>query len=188
MSEYGLRYYADHAEKARANARTYYRTHPEECREASRKQRVEKPEKVRAATRKWALAHVAEKAEYRKEYCETHREERHVYTKKYLHTPHGKEIMRLSNQKRAHQRRAAGKLDIKAFYAKCAGLNWYCQICDKELSKETATVDHIVPVSQGGTNVIENLQPLCRSCNSRKGTYSMEEMFILVEKQKEGVI
>jgi hypothetical protein len=31
------------------------------------------------------------------------------------------------------------------------------------------TVDHIVPVTQGGTNDQSNLQTVCRRCNSRKG-------------------
>lgn len=36
-------------------------------------------------------------------------------------------------------------------------------------ARKNLTVDHIHPVSKGGTNDPENLQTLCRSCNSRKG-------------------
>lgn len=36
-------------------------------------------------------------------------------------------------------------------------------------SRRHLTVDHVVPVSKGGTDDRANLQTLCRSCNSRKG-------------------
>lgn len=36
------------------------------------------------------------------------------------------------------------------------------------------TVDHVVPLSRGGTGYIDNIQPLCRSCNSWKGTRTVD--------------
>lgn len=44
-----------------------------------------------------------------------------------------------------------------------------CQVCQAPGGIVELTVDHIVPVSAGGTNDQTNLQTLCRSCNSRKG-------------------
>jgi 5-methylcytosine-specific restriction endonuclease McrA len=34
---------------------------------------------------------------------------------------------------------------------------------------ERLTIDHVVPLSQGGTDNIHNLQLLCRACNTAKG-------------------
>lgn len=39
----------------------------------------------------------------------------------------------------------------------------------KELIKDEATLDHIIPLVAGGTNADDNLRVLCRSCNSSKG-------------------
>lgn len=42
-----------------------------------------------------------------------------------------------------------------------------CKLCG---STTDLTIDHIIPLSKGGDNVLENYQILCRSCNSKKGT------------------
>ncbi|MDC5271856.1 HNH endonuclease [Acinetobacter baumannii] len=45
--------------------------------------------------------------------------------------------------------------------------NFTCLYCE---STSDLTIDHIVPVSCGGGDEVENLQTLCRVCNARKGT------------------
>jgi 5-methylcytosine-specific restriction endonuclease McrA len=48
--------------------------------------------------------------------------------------------------------------------------NYRCQMCGVT-AKDGATleIDHIYPVSKGGTNEPDNLQVLCRDCNAGKG-------------------
>lgn len=41
--------------------------------------------------------------------------------------------------------------------------------CVKCETHKNLTIDHIVPVSRGGENTVENMQTLCHSCNSSKG-------------------
>ena len=51
--------------------------------------------------------------------------------------------------------------------ALCALYNHRCLCCRR---KRPLTKDHVIPVVFGGSDDIDNLQPLCQSCNSRKHT------------------
>ena len=44
---------------------------------------------------------------------------------------------------------------------------WRCKKCD-DLLNESYEVDHIKPLSKGGTNELKNLAALCRNCHGRK--------------------
>lgn len=67
---------------------------------------------------------------------------------------------------------------LKEYDYKCA----YCGISEIELLKITGmglTIDHIIPISKGGTSNIDNLQPLCKKCNCRKSNKLLKVKLIL---------
>ena len=47
--------------------------------------------------------------------------------------------------------------------------NYRCRMCGKGDEDYDLQIDHIKPVSKGGTNDMNNLQTLCEDCNKEKG-------------------
>lgn len=46
--------------------------------------------------------------------------------------------------------------------------NYNCAYCGKQLTRFTATLDHVTPLTAGGDNSADNLVTACLQCNSRK--------------------
>lgn len=75
-----------------------------------------------------------------------------------------------------HKRRArviggGGSYTLAEWEALCAKYGHLCLRCGEH---KPLTVDHVIPISKGGSNDISNLQPLCRSCNARKSVKSTD--------------
>jgi len=49
-----------------------------------------------------------------------------------------------------------------------------CLMCHRQEPEILLTPDHVVSVSNGGTNALTNIQPLCESCNSKKHRLSFD--------------
>ena len=70
---------------------------------------------------------------------------------------------------------------------------YICQYCGDDVSRKTATLDHVLPVSHGGKTTFENTVTACGPCNANKGNNKKivpkvkpfkPTYFQLVEKRK----
>jgi len=75
------------------------------------------------------------------------------------------------NNYRTRKTKAGGEFTDYEWESLCEQYKYRCLSCGK---KTKLTADHIIPVSKGGTSNIDNIQPLCKSCNSSKGTKSTD--------------
>lgn len=44
----------------------------------------------------------------------------------------------------------------------------FCIYCKCELNSETLTLEHVIPLWQGGKHSLENIEPCCYECNQAK--------------------
>ena len=103
------------------------------------------------------------------------------YLPKWRQTDKGREVMRTAakefhrknphkNAEYRHNRDAmllgnGGTFTADEWQSLCEFYGNRCLCCGES---KPLTVDHVIPLSKGGVNSIDNIQPLCYSCNSRK--------------------
>lgn len=56
-----------------------------------------------------------------------------------------------------------------------------CAYCSAELSENQIQLDHIMPLSKGGSHTIDNFAISCKSCNCSKGNKTLDEFIIYKE-------
>lgn len=89
-----------------------------------------------------------------------------AYRKRYRQENRHK-IRTFAAKRRAISRNAGGEMSASQWAALQAQYEYRCLCCG--MQDVNLTIDHVVPLSKGGTNLIDNIQPLCKSCNCRKG-------------------
>jgi 5-methylcytosine-specific restriction endonuclease McrA len=87
----------------------------------------------------------------------------------------GKSLLRdypavCSTNRRARIKGCEGKYTVEEWEALKKAYNFTCPACGEKEPEISLTADHIIPVKFQGSNTIDNIQPLCLSCNSSKKT------------------
>lgn len=170
-----------HREILSAKQKKYYQENKPKCIEYSREYIKAHPEKAKKYHSRHYQSHKAEHAEYQK----ARREKYNAYNRKYYNanlekvkTSKHKTYLKRKGQAlqewrnyRARKQNAEGKFTKAEWEQTKDKYGNRCLCCG---STESLTADHIVPLKLGGTNYISNIQPLCKSCNSRKGAKVMD--------------
>ena len=63
-------------------------------------------------------------------------------------------------------------------------LSFYNNVCLACGSDKNITIDHVIPLILGGQHTINNVQPLCKSCNSKKSTKIIDYRKTKIHGQK----
>lgn len=74
----------------------------------------------------------------------------------------------IKNSRNRKKRNAEGFHTFEEWENLKEKFNFTCLVCSKKEPEIQLTEDHIIALSRGGNNYIDNIQPLCRSCNSKK--------------------
>jgi 5-methylcytosine-specific restriction endonuclease McrA len=126
-------------------------------------------------------------------YYDEHRMEILSERRLYNQTPYAKERMskagklyRATDKGKAVHSAVEGKRRAIARETETEDLSWYyiaireselvsCHICGKQLPGNECHIDHIIPLSRGGTHTLGNLAPACPVCNRTKSNGTLEE-------------
>lgn len=70
------------------------------------------------------------------------------------------------------------QLLIELYGSVCQG-STYCKRRGEKLEPRNIEIDHIIPTSRGGNNILLNLRPLCQDCNRTKGNMFTDDPFAI---------
>ena len=173
----GLRVYCIQCHKK------YYKTNKKRISKVAKAYRERNKEQIRKQQKEWRRQNVAAIKARKRAYYIKHRERILQHKSDYEKTPKGKLCKaRAQHRRRVKSQQSPATLTASQWENIISTQGNCCNICGCSFTESPPTKDHIIPVSKGGGLTKENVQALCRSCNSSKGakiTTKMGESFQL---------
>jgi 5-methylcytosine-specific restriction endonuclease McrA len=79
------------------------------------------------------------------------------------------------SERRARKAASGGTITLEAWKIRCHAFHYQCYLCGEQLDERTVTMDHVMPLSRGGSHTIENVAPACGFCNCSKHNLTVTE-------------
>jgi len=152
-------YYQANLDQERQKDRAYREANRELLRQRDRIRKETKREAINARTRELRrlIPEKAEKDRARsRAWQKAHPDKFRVISKTAFHA------------RRARERNAPGRFSYQEWESLKVQYDYTCLCCGRQEPEVKLTPDHVIPLARGGSNGIENIQPLCLRCNSRK--------------------
>jgi 5-methylcytosine-specific restriction endonuclease McrA len=137
--------------------------------EYGRTWRRDNPEYMKRYNEAYRQAHPEYMREYREKNADKARERARAYAQS-----HPTERAIHEEKRRARKLQADGAFTHQEWEALCEYYGYCCLRCGGRVPEIKLTVDHVIPLSKGGSNSIDNIQPLCYSCNMSKRTKAID--------------
>lgn len=165
MSKKARIYREANLEKERERLRNYRENNKEKERESRRKARERNIDKVRESDRKYRALNLEKVRETVRKWRENNIEKARERNRKWQ-KDNADKAKAILHRYRTQKAGNGGSFTEKEWQALCMKYDYRCLHCGEQ---KKLTADHVIPVAKGGTSNIENIQPLCGSCNSSKG-------------------
>ena len=124
--------------------------------------------------KQWHQDNRDKKLEYDKQWYEANKEQR----KQYYQSPQGQvAIFNGYQRRRAKQEQQGTGITKDQWSEMMSFFDWKCAYSGETLTKDTRSIDHIVPLNSNGDNMIWNCVPMTRSLNSSKNDKDMLEWY-----------
>jgi 5-methylcytosine-specific restriction endonuclease McrA len=137
---------------------------------ASSRYRSAHPQRVKESNRSQRIIHRRRNLAYGASYREQNKESRALYNQKWNRSNRARKARNAANYK-ARKLNAAGCNTFEQVAARVAYYGWRCYLCGRKYE----ALDHVIPLSKGGSNWPANLRPICKRCNSSKKDRTLTE-------------
>ena len=167
-------WYADNKKKRRSSARNWYINNRERVNQATTDRRRLNPEKARESRKRYYETHKDEiKAKEHKRFSEN--KERSALLHRIWRKSHKEYSAIWARRYRARKFSAEGSHSIKDVSLILKNQSYKCWWCGKSVKSKKYHVDHIIPLSKGGSDNAANLCIACPECNMSKGSKTSQE-------------